>query len=204
MVIIVHKKAILTLVSISLFVALVSFARAQVGLGIWPAKFDADVPFLGRYNTLIYLFNPSNRDADVVIGFSCKSCSEDFDFLGIKGQKILYLDYSISPEKMTVEKDTQPNASKSFTFSLSNPLFLRQELVFSNFRIPYWSLNIGKRAVDGEIQATLTNSMTSLTITSRAEITFEGISPLFLLFFVSIAVFSITLWIHQRQRKLRM
>lgn len=195
-----HKEMILALVSISTFFALASFAQAQMGLGIWPAKFDAHVPFLGRFHTYIYLFNPSNKDAEVTLGFRCKNCSEKFDFLGIKGQKISYLEYSTYPEKMFIEKNTMFNDSKGFRFSLYNTIIMRNELVLSNLRIPYWSLNIGKKTVEGEVQATLANQMVSLTVTSEAKITLEGINPLFLLLFVSVIVFLVTLLIYRRQK----
>ena len=194
------KKITLVIASISAFIILTHIVQSQMGLGIWPAIIDGKVPFLNNYYTYVYLFNPTNKDADVAIKFECKNCSEKFDFFGINGQKILYLKYSIYPERMMVEKNTIANASKGFSFSVRNPLFFEHELIISNLKIPYWSLNIGKKTIDGEIQATLTNSMTPLTVTSKFRVTFEGIDPLILLLFVSIAIFSISLWVYYKQR----
>jgi hypothetical protein len=146
------------------------------------------------------LFNPGNKDVEVAIKFECKNCSEDFDFLGIKAKKTSYIDNSVYPEKMLIEKNTVANVSKGFVFSVSSPLFIRHELVFPNFRIPYLSLNIGKKIVNGEIQATLVNSIVSLTVTSKVKLILEGINPLFLLLFVSVLVFSITLFIYYRRK----
>ena len=198
---VVNRRIILTLV---FFLALVELSRSEVGVGIWPAKFSLNVsPFKTSY-IYVFLFNPSEKDIEVSINFRCKNCIEDFKILNYTLGKIELLpSIEIIPSKALIPKGTIPPNSQQILLKISNYPLLKKRLSlgFLNLKIPYYSLLLGERRIDGRIEASTLTTRTLMIITSEANLKLVGISPLLITLALGI-ILAIILIVYVRYKKI--
>lgn len=188
---VVYKKIIIFV--LTLFASIL-VAEAQVGVGLWPAKINVNVPMLKSAIVDIYFFNPTQKELKLKVDFYCKNCEENISLFGHNIGKLVYsLDTKIYPSVMLIP-NTSLNTSKPARLRIYNPVFLSASYQTSIFgkgiSIPMITLCLDKKVFNGMVIAETLDGSFNVQIASSVHIEFEGINILvFILGVVSIVLF---------------
>jgi hypothetical protein len=155
------------------------------------------VPFMKTSYTSIYLFNPGDQDLEVEMGFVCTSCDGDIpvDQFGLR----------TSPERVVIPRNTSMYNPKEIHIVARNPTLVKRYLSFDAFgkavRIPFYTLAIAGRSIEGRFTARTLNSKVSIVVTSKVDMEMGGIGWWRIAFLAALVASFIVLKTYNRPRK---
>lgn len=191
------------LIAIFLLFFLLNAAESQVGVGVWPARTELEVLQLKKSFVQINFFNPTDKKIKLKINFVCKNCEEEVNLLGIKLKIEYYLDFSLYPSEIELEK-INLNESNKVVFGVSNPVLfaarIKTDFFGNKIGIPAAIPIFDKKIFNGVIIGETVDGAFKVQVTSNTLITIHGINTL-LFFIVVISILLTIVFIYSKLEK---
>lgn len=163
------------------FLIFIHFVQAY-SIGVFPVNDSFVVKPFNKYKFTFYLFNPSDKDLNVSINFTC--------FLGNK----VYENTKFLPKNILIERHTSITNPKMILVIIENPVFLKKEIFFKENKITYLKPIVGEEYLKCRFYAIL-EEKTTLIVTANLNGKIVGLNIikiltiLFLLFMFSLAFY---------------
>lgn len=169
------------------FFLIFPLSKAQIGVGIWPAKTEIEAPPFKTSITEINFFNPSKRNISLEIDFYCRNCEENVSFLGERIGKIIYnFDVEVSPLSLEL-KPSSLNQSEKILVKTFNPLFIKSWFKFNflgkEIAIPFLLPIFDEKGFDYRVVAEIQQEQLKIQITCDVVLKLKGINKF--IFFLS-------------------
>lgn len=201
-----HKILSLTIVILIFITVFAKVSRAEVSVGIWPAKIEVNTHPYKTTFAEIYMFNPGDIDIKTMIEFYCENCKRDILLFNHKiGAVTTDIDVEIKPSLLVIKENTSPyNPEKVEIVVHNKPLmkkYFEKTLFGKKISIPFYSITFDKNEFDGKIIATTQETRMALSITSEAKINIYGINKFIFIISIILLIFLISLAIHEYYRR---
>lgn len=192
-------KVVYKLILALIFLILVfPLSRAQVGVGIWPAKVEVEVPIFKTSIVEINFFNPTEKNVSLEIEFYCRNCEEDVILFGKKICKRIYdLDVKISPLYLELQPKNLNQSQKVFVKTF-NPLFLKSWFKLRAFgrevEIPFVAPFFDEKEFEYRILAGIQEKQLKIQIAGDVLFKFKGIEKLSFLLALCVVVLALVIF----------